>query len=91
MPDLLLSTPPWRHASHLASLKIFITVSNPRVTARARLAARHLAAGICATPEEADRRAVENDLPNGEEITRLCIEDVDVWVESRDDEGWLGD
>ncbi|KAK3307951.1 P-loop containing nucleoside triphosphate hydrolase protein [Chaetomium strumarium] len=83
---LLLNKPPWRQASQLASLKIFVSVSPD--LARKRLVARHLAAGLCATPEEADRRAVENDLPNGEEIVRLRIEDVDDVVESREDGSW---
>ncbi|KAK4138863.1 P-loop containing nucleoside triphosphate hydrolase protein [Trichocladium antarcticum] len=84
---LLLTTPPWHLTSRLAALKIF--VSAPPALARKRLAARHLAAGLAATPEAADRRAVENDLPNGEEITRLCIPDVDATVESREDGGWV--
>jgi pantothenate kinase len=85
-PDLLLNKAPWRQASQLASLKIFVSVSPD--LARKRLVARHLAAGLCATPEEAHRRAVENDLPNGDEIVRLRIEDVDEEVESREDDSW---
>jgi hypothetical protein len=45
---------------------------------------------LASTPEEADRRAVENDLPNGEEIVRLRIAEVDEVVESREDAGWVG-
>ena len=50
---------------------------------------RSLAAGIAATEEEADRRALENDLPNGEEIVRLLRWDgVDEVIESREDGKW---
>ncbi|GAB1315120.1 hypothetical protein MFIFM68171_05330 [Madurella fahalii] len=83
----LLSTAPWFLAAALFHLKIFI--STPPSTARTRLAARHLAAGLASTPAEADRRAVENDLPNGEEIIRLRIPDVDVVIESLEDNSWL--
>ncbi|KAG7289700.1 hypothetical protein NEMBOFW57_006076 [Staphylotrichum longicolle] len=83
---ILLSKPPWSHISPLLSLSIF--VSAPPPLARARLVARHLAAGLAATPAEADRRAVENDLPNGEEIVRLLVDGVDVVVESLEDASW---
>lgn len=38
----------------------------PREVARRRLVARHLAAGIVQSVEEGERRADENDLPNGD-------------------------
>ena len=61
----------------------------PLPLARTRLAARHLAAGLTPTLAEGDRRAVENDLPNGAEVTRLLRqEDVDEMVESKEDGGW---
>ncbi|AEO57016.1 hypothetical protein MYCTH_2302694 [Thermothelomyces thermophilus ATCC 42464] len=82
----LLNKPPWSDAASLFSFTVFVSV--PREVARARLAARHLAAGLVATPEAADRRAVENDLPNGDEILRLRIPRVDEVVESREDGGW---
>ncbi|KAL2157691.1 hypothetical protein VTH06DRAFT_5174 [Thermothelomyces fergusii] len=82
----LLNRPPWSEAAALFSFTVFVSV--PREVARARLAARHLAAGIVDTPEAADRRAVENDLPNGDEVIRLRIPHVDEVVESRDDAGW---
>ncbi|KAL2269120.1 hypothetical protein VTJ83DRAFT_3966 [Remersonia thermophila] len=84
---LLLSTPPWSSCIPHYSHKVFVRCPPP--TARVRLAARHLAAGIVDTPEEADRRAVENDLPNGDEVLRLLREqDVDDVVESVEDGGW---
>ncbi|KAK4121342.1 P-loop containing nucleoside triphosphate hydrolase protein [Parathielavia appendiculata] len=85
---LLLDKHPWSLASCHFSLKIFVSVA-PQL-ARARLVARHLAAGLCSTPAEADQRAVENDLPNGKEIVRLLIKDVDDVVESCEDDGWAG-
>ncbi|KAK4033961.1 ATP-dependent kinase [Parachaetomium inaequale] len=85
---LLLNKPPWSHAAALTSLKIFVSV--PRSLARTRLAARHLAAGLASTPEAADRRAVENDLPNGDTILALRVPDVDEVVESLEDGAWLG-
>lgn len=42
--------------------------------AKERLVARHLAAGICNTKEEAERRAEENDLVNGRYILEELIE-----------------
>ncbi|KAK4251705.1 P-loop containing nucleoside triphosphate hydrolase protein [Corynascus novoguineensis] len=82
----LLNKHPWSAAAALYSLTVFVTV--PRAVARARLAARHLAAGLAADPEAADRRAIENDLPNGDEIIRLRIPHVDVVIESLEDGGW---
>ncbi|KAH6641702.1 P-loop containing nucleoside triphosphate hydrolase protein [Chaetomium tenue] len=86
---LLLPHPPWSHAHPLFSLTIFVSV--PTSLARTRLAARHVAAGLAATLAEGDRRAVENDLPNGAEVTRLLRrEAVDEVVESTEDGGWAG-
>jgi hypothetical protein len=34
-------------------------------TAKHRLTERHLRSGICRTKEEAEQRAIENDLDNG--------------------------
>lgn len=56
--------------------------------ARKRLAQRHVRAGIVANEEEGDKRAVENDLPNGEEIVRMRVE-VDEEVVSREDGSWV--
>jgi hypothetical protein len=61
----------------------------PLPLARTRLAARHVAAGLTPTLAEGDKRAVENDLPNGAEVTRLLQrEAVDEVVESKEDGGW---
>lgn len=57
--------------------------------ARKRLAKRHVQAGLVATEEEGDRRARENDLPNGEGIVaaRVAVDEV---VKSREDGAWVG-
>ncbi|KAK3296801.1 P-loop containing nucleoside triphosphate hydrolase protein [Chaetomium fimeti] len=84
---LLLPHPPWSRAHPHFHLKIFVSV--PSAIARQRLAARHVAAGLAPTLAEGDRRAVENDLPNGAEVTRLLRRaDVDEVVESSEDGGW---
>ncbi|KAK0720715.1 P-loop containing nucleoside triphosphate hydrolase protein [Lasiosphaeris hirsuta] len=83
---VLLSRPPWSTAAAHMSLRYFISV--PRPVARARLARRHLAAGLVSTLEDGDRRAVDNDLPNGDEIVHLLLPDVDEVVESLEDGGW---
>lgn len=68
-------------------LRWFVLVESQ--VARVRLARRHAAAGIVNNPEEGDRRAVENDLPNGDEVIRLLVPCVDEFVTSREDEGWV--
>jgi pantothenate kinase len=67
-------------------LRWFVDVE-PAV-ARVRLARRHVTAGIVKSLEEGDRRAVENDLPNGEEVVRRRV-DVDEVVRSVEDGGWV--
>lgn len=57
--------------------------------ARKRLAKRHVKAGLVETEEEGDRRAIENDLPNGEEIVAARVA-VDAVVKSREDGAWVG-
>jgi pantothenate kinase len=85
--DSLLSIPPWSSCIPRYSHTIFVRC--PHSTARARLAARHLEAGIVQTLEEADRRAVENDLTNGDEVLRLLREeDVHDFVDSVEHGGW---
>ena len=84
--DTLLNIPPWSQISPLSSLTILATAT--REVARRRLAARHLRAGIVDTLEAGDRRAVENDLPNGDEILANVVPGVDVVFESVDEEGW---
>ncbi|EGS18283.1 nucleobase, nucleoside, nucleotide kinase-like protein [Thermochaetoides thermophila DSM 1495] len=82
----LLNIPPWSQIAPLSSLTILATV--PHEVARRRLAARHLRAGIVDTLEAGDRRAVENDLPNGDEMLANVVPGVDVLFESVDEEGW---
>ncbi|KAK5663037.1 hypothetical protein OQA88_6452 [Cercophora sp. LCS_1] len=84
---VLLDKAPWSDAAALMDLCWFVSVE-PSV-ARIRLAKRHVAAGIVSNLEEGDRRAVENDLPNGEEITRLRVSSVDEIVSSREDSNWV--
>ncbi|KAL1875926.1 hypothetical protein VTK73DRAFT_9710 [Phialemonium thermophilum] len=82
----LLDREPWKSAASLADERWFVEVDFS--IARRRLIRRHLVAGIVATEEEADRRAVENDLPNGEEIVRLRLP-VDEVIVSREDSKWV--
>ncbi|KAL8305179.1 hypothetical protein RB597_003919 [Gaeumannomyces tritici] len=84
---LLLDREPWRSAAALLDERWFVEVDLG--VARRRLAARHVAAGICATREEAERRADENDLPNGHEILRLRLTPHEVIV-SEEDVAWVG-
>lgn len=85
---LALDRNPWRRAAGLLDELWFVDVPDLSV-ARARLAERHVRAGIAATREEGDRRAVENDLVNGEEILRLRAR-VDEVIVSREDGAWVG-
>jgi pantothenate kinase len=85
-PDVLLAKPPWSHTHPHLSHTIFVSVPLP--LARTRLVARHLASGLASTPAEADRRAVDNDLPNGDDVVKLRMEAVDDVVESFEDKGW---
>lgn len=83
--DLLLDKLPWSTAASLMDLRWFVQVDYE--VARRRLVARHLEAGIAATPEEADKRATQNDLVNGEEILKYRVL-VDQVVVSHDEEAW---
>lgn len=87
MVDVLLNKAPWSEAAGLMDLRWFVSV-DPAV-ARVRLARRHVATGIVANLEEGDRRAVENDLPNGQEVMRLLVPEVDEVVTSREDGSWV--
>jgi pantothenate kinase len=55
--------------------------------ARKRLVKRHVASGIAVDEAAADRRAMENDLVNGEEIVshRLPVSEI---ILSKEDDGW---
>lgn len=81
-----LDKEPWSAAARLMDEVWFVDVDF--AVARRRLVARHVKAGIAADEAEADRRAVENDLPNGEEIVgkRLPVDEV---IVSREDTAWV--
>ncbi|KAK3377927.1 P-loop containing nucleoside triphosphate hydrolase protein [Podospora didyma] len=83
---VLLNKHPWSEAASMMDEKWFVDVDF--AVARRRLAIRHVAAGIAADLEAADRRALENDLPNGEEVVRFRL-DIDELVTSREDGGWV--
>jgi pantothenate kinase len=85
--DVLLDKEPWSKAAALMDLRWFVEVDTE--VARVRLARRHVAAGIVSSLEEGDRRAVENDLPNGEEVTKMRVKGIDEVVKSVKDGGWV--
>lgn len=82
---LSLDKQPWSTAARMMDELWFVEVDFE--TARLRLIPRHVRAGIAANEEEADRRARENDLVNGEQIVKDRLEVHEVVV-SRDDEAW---
>lgn len=81
-----LDKEPWSAAARLMDEVWFVDVDF--AVARRRLVARHVKAGIATDEADADRRAVENDLPNGEEIVgkRLPVDEV---IVSREDTTWV--
>lgn len=83
---LNLDKEPWNKACEMMDELWFVDVDFD--TARKRLVKRHLQAGIAQTEEEADKRAVENDLVNGEEIVnnRLPVSEI---IQSKADPSWL--
>ncbi|KAG5950916.1 hypothetical protein E4U53_004178 [Claviceps sorghi] len=83
---LALDRDVWRDGAALLDELWFVEVDF--AVARARLRERHVRAGIVSTLEEGDKRAVENDLVNGEEIVR-CRMAVDEVVWSREDGRWV--
>ncbi|KOS22741.1 putative uridine kinase [Escovopsis weberi] len=83
---LALDQPVWRDAAALFDELWFVQVGFN--TARRRLGARHVRAGIARTLEDGDRRAMQSDLVNGEEILR-CRLAVHELVESLEDEEWV--
>ncbi len=80
-----LDREPWRAAAALMDERWFVDVDF--ATARDRLIARHVAAGIAADAAEAARRADENDLVNGREIVESRVP-VDEVIVSREDDAW---
>ncbi|KAG5976361.1 hypothetical protein E4U55_007343 [Claviceps digitariae] len=83
---LALDKEVWRDGARLFDELWFVEVDFG--VARARLRERHVRAGIVSTVEEGDKRAVENDLVNGEEIVRFRMM-VDEVITSREDGGWV--
>ena len=76
----------WRDAAALMDEIWFVDVDFE--VARRRLGERHVRAGIVSTLEEGDRRAMENDLVNGEEIVANKVK-IDETVYSREDGAWV--
>lgn len=64
---LLLQDEPWRRIAKFVDETWFLDTDEE--IARPRLAARHLAAGICRSIEDGFARADDNDLPNGKYLT----------------------
>lgn len=83
---LALDQDVWRDAAALLDELWFVEVDFE--VARKRLRERHVRAGIAKTVEEGDKRALENDLPNGKEIVkhRLKIDEV---IQSKPDGSWV--
>ncbi|EED23679.1 kinase-related protein [Talaromyces stipitatus ATCC 10500] len=73
---LSLNKDPWNQAAALMDELWFVEVDFE--IARQRLIKRHVEAGIAKNEEEADKRARENDLLNGQEIVdfRLPVDEV---------------
>ncbi|KAK2786441.1 hypothetical protein FQN52_001166 [Onygenales sp. PD_12] len=83
---LSLDKEPWNVAAGLMDELWFVEVDFE--TARRRLVERHVKAGIARDAEEANRRALENDLVNGREIVECRMEGVAEVIVSREDDGW---
>lgn len=83
---LALDEPVWRDARALFDEVWFVEVDLE--VARRRLRERHVRAGIAKTIEEGDKRAMENDLPNGQEIIdqRLPVDEI---IRSKEDGNWV--
>jgi pantothenate kinase len=81
-----LDQPVWRDAASIYDELWFVDVDFE--VARKRLRERHLRAGIVQTLDDGDKRARENDLPNGEVIVanRMPVAEV---LESLEDEEWV--
>ncbi|KKA30976.1 hypothetical protein TD95_001318 [Thielaviopsis punctulata] len=72
---LALNKEPWKAAAQRYDEVWLVEVA--RETARERLVRRHVQAGIAASVEEAEKRADENDLVNGDEILANLIDRID--------------
>lgn len=82
---LSLDKDPWNRAAALMDELWFVQVDFE--VARMRLVRRHVEAGIARDEEEADKRAMENDLVNGREIVD-CRMEVQEIVKSEFDDRW---
>lgn len=82
---LSLDKEPWKSAAHLMDELWFVEADFE--TARKRLIKRHVKAGIAKDEEEANKRALENDLVNGRQIVdhRLPVQEV---IISKEDPAW---
>ncbi|KAI9643111.1 hypothetical protein NHQ30_008846 [Ciborinia camelliae] len=82
---LSLDKEPWRSAAKLMDQLWFVEVDFE--VAKRRLIPRHVKAGIAGDEVEAEKRVVENDLVNGEEIVRdrMVVHEV---IVSTDDAAW---
>lgn len=67
----LLDQKPWSEIAGLCEERWFVDAERDLV--KQRLATRHLLAGIETTAIAAEKRAEENDLPNGDLIRQLLI------------------
>jgi pantothenate kinase len=83
---LALDKEPWRDAASLMDEIWYVDVDFD--TAKRRLVERHVRSGIVANEVEAEARARENDLVNGEEIVRLRLKNIDEVIISREDNTW---
>ncbi|KAF7904921.1 uncharacterized protein EAF01_005443 [Botrytis porri] len=82
---LSLNKEPWRSAAKLMDQLWFVDVDFE--VAKKRLIPRHVKAGIAENEEDAEKRVVENDLVNGEEIVKGRME-VDEVIVSTNDVAW---
>lgn len=82
---LSLNKEPWRSAAKLMDQLWFVDVDFE--VAKKRLIPRHVKAGIAENEEDAEKRVVENDLVNGEEIVKGRME-VDEVIVSKNDVVW---
>ncbi|KAL8695316.1 MAG: hypothetical protein Q9218_000215 [Villophora microphyllina] len=75
----------WKDAAHMMNELWFVDVAFD--IARRRLVGRHMKSGVAPTMEEAEKRVMENDLANGEEIIkdRLQVQEL---VLSLEDDDW---
>jgi pantothenate kinase len=82
---LSLDKEPWKTAAGMMDELWFVEVDFE--TAKKRLVPRHVKAGIAVSEELAEKRVIENDLVNGEEIVKGRL-DVHELVLSKDDDAW---